>query len=143
MSITKALVGLVLILAVILTLNLADVQDMSRSTPGGSHVPVIHAFTAEPAQTQYPGARSTLKWNVTGAATITIEPGVGQVSQTGSCIVTPYENTTYVLTAGSGGGSVSAVVVVSVPSQPPGAGDTTTPGSAFPEDKFPEDKFPE
>jgi len=79
-------------------------------TDGGP--PQVLSFTADPADI-VAGGSSTLRWLVTGATTITIAPGVGDVSGTNSAVVSPATTTTYTLTA-TGAGSVTDDVTVTV-----------------------------
>jgi len=74
--------------------------------------PVINSFTANPAVIE-PGAASTLSWNVTGATSLSIAPGVGTVTGT-SIQVNPTATTKYTLTATNSGGNASAEVWVTV-----------------------------
>lgn len=75
--------------------------------------PQVLSFTADPPAISV-GDASTLRWQVTGASTITIAPGVGDVSGTNSTVVTPATTTTYTLTASGDGGSVTDDVTVTV-----------------------------
>jgi hypothetical protein len=52
------------------------------------------------------------------ATTVTISPGIGNVSATGSTQVTPATTTTYTLTATNSAGSVNATAVVTVQAAP-------------------------
>ena len=76
--------------------------------------PAIVSFTASPA-TIFLGQTSTLSWTVTGAATLTIDQGVGSVLVTvlggTTQVVTPAHTTTYTLTLNN---SLSAQVTVTV-----------------------------
>jgi len=85
-------------------------------TPGA--VPQIITFVAVPA-TINSGQTSTLSWTVQNAATVSISPGLGNVSLNGSQIVTPAATTTYVLTATNSAGSVTASATVNVIVTPP------------------------
>jgi hypothetical protein len=83
----------------------------TSSTGGGLH---IDQFTAAPANIQ-PGQTATLTWAVTGATSVSISPGVGNVNaQSGSTQVSPSQTTTYTLTATGPGGSVNSTTVVTV-----------------------------
>ena len=73
----------------------------------------VNSFVAAPAAIQ-PGASSTLAWNVSNAATVTINQGVGAVDISGSVVVTPAVTTTYTLTAVGGGATATAQVKVTV-----------------------------
>ena len=80
--------------------------------------PVISSFTASPASINA-GQSSTLSWTVTGATTLSIDNGVGDVTGTTSKVVSPTTTTTYTLTATAGGSSVVATATVRVSSGPP------------------------
>ncbi|UCH51418.1 MAG: hypothetical protein JSV54_01210, partial [Chloroflexota bacterium] len=65
------------------------------------------------------GSSSTLNWNVSNATSVTIDPGVGTFTSSGSTIVFPAATTTYILTATNSAGSTTAtaqVIVSGVPS---------------------------
>ena len=70
-------------------------------------VPVISSFTATPALITN-GQSSTLAWSVTGADSLSLSPGIGNVTGLTSTNVTPTNNTTYVLSASNGWGTVQA-----------------------------------
>ena len=75
--------------------------------------PVVDSFNAAPGHIA-PGASSTLSWIVTGAATVSIGPDVGNVSLSGNRVVLPARTTTYTLTATNAAGSVTATAQVVV-----------------------------
>lgn len=76
-------------------------------------MPVITNFTNS-LLTIKPGQHSTLTWSVTGAATVSIDQGVGTVTGT-SVEVTPASTTVYTLTATNEiGGSATASVTLCV-----------------------------
>ena len=79
----------------------------------GAGPPQVLSFTADPVAITA-GSSSTLRWRVTSATTITIAPGVGDVSLTNATVVTPATTTTYTLTASGAGGSATAAVTVTV-----------------------------
>jgi hypothetical protein len=84
-------------------------------------LPVINSFTANPANISV-GQSSTLAWNVSGASTVTIDQGIGNVGWTGTRVVTPVSSTTYTLTASNAVGWVSTtaqVLVSGVGPKPP------------------------
>jgi hypothetical protein len=94
--------------------------------------PVISSFKATPASIQA-GQSATLAWTVTGATTLSIDGGVGNVLNTSSRAVSPSQTTTYTLTAGASGASVSSSLTVTVTpardTQPPTA-PTLRPAAA-------------
>jgi peptidoglycan-associated lipoprotein len=75
---------------------------------------------ATPANVQR-GQSSTLRWSSTNATSLTIAPGVGNVSPEGNASVTPTDSQTYTITATGPGGSATANtrVTVTVPPPPP------------------------
>ncbi len=85
--------------------------------------PAIVSFTASPASVS-PGGSTVLSWTVTGAASLSISPGLGAVSGT-SVTVRPVATTTYTLSATNAGGTSTSSVTVTVGSAPsPPAGLT-------------------
>jgi len=84
--------------------------------------PVILSFDADPGAIN-PGGTSTLSWEVTGAATVSIDQGVGNVALSGTRHVSPGETTIYTLAATNEAGSVNATVQITVEE------DTTPPST--------------
>ena len=82
-----------------------------NTSPGT--VPVINSFTVSP-QTIAAGQSAVLSWSVSGASTVTIDNGVGDVSATASRQVAPGQTTTYRLTATNSAGLASATATVTV-----------------------------
>ncbi len=76
-------------------------------------LPVISYFTASPGSITL-GASSTLSWSVSGAATVSVNQGVGAVPPSASILVSPAATTTYTLTATNASGSVTQPVQVVV-----------------------------
>ncbi|RYD50717.1 MAG: serine/threonine protein kinase [Sphingobacteriales bacterium] len=70
----------------------------ARPVPEAPTPVQIQYFNAEPAQI-VPGHAVTLHWNVTGVSTVSIQP-LGIVAATGSQVLYPTADTTYVLQAG-------------------------------------------
>jgi hypothetical protein len=60
------------------------------------------------------GESATLTWEVTGADTVTIVPGIGDVPQSGSIDVSPGEGTIYTLTAVNTVGDASRSVGINI-----------------------------
>lgn len=81
--------------------------------PGTMTGPTIASFTASPGSIT-PGQSATLSWQVTGAAQITIDNGIGTVQASGSATVTPGQTLTYQLTATNGNGTTSRQAIVTV-----------------------------
>ncbi|MFP4436247.1 MAG: hypothetical protein ACLFVO_03290 [Chloroflexaceae bacterium] len=90
------------------TLYLPLVRAGGTPTAGA---PTISVFTADPA-TIAPGAATTLRWNVSGATRLRIEPDIGEV--TAPVEVRPAATTTYTLIAGNAAGEARATTSVTV-----------------------------
>jgi len=90
--------------------------------PPPPKAPAVGQFSAEPSSIER-GQAATLRWTVTDATSVTIEPGLGTVQALGNRQVFPSNTTTYRLTATGPGGnaSASATVNVTVPPPPPPA----------------------
>jgi PKD repeat protein len=67
------------------------------------------------------GQSTILRWNVTGATSITLDQGFGDVPAVGSVPVTPLVTTTYHLTATNSAGNSSASTTITVTAPPPPA----------------------
>jgi len=102
---------IVLILLVSLSVVGCTGTPITISTQGGQ--PSIVSFNAEPSSISA-GGTSNLSWNVSGATTITIDQGVGNVALTGTRAVSPAATTVYTLTASSSSGTASATTQVIV-----------------------------
>ncbi len=87
--------------------------EESAPASGTEGQPVIVTFTASPPEVAV-GESATLSWNVTGATTISIDQGIGEVSLNGSKEVSPATSTVYTLTAAGAAGSVTRTVAVNV-----------------------------
>jgi hypothetical protein len=94
---------------------------MDSGGPEASHPPFIGSFTATPATVPFGGGSTTLTWSVTGATSITIDNGVGDVTNIASRSVMVTMNTTFTLTAKNAAGSTTQTTTVSV------AGDPNSP----------------
>jgi hypothetical protein len=75
--------------------------------------PIVASFTTNPGTT-FPGQGSTLQWTVSGATTVSIDNGIGEVPANGSRVVNPFTTTVYTLSASSDCCSVSKSVTVTV-----------------------------
>ncbi len=82
----------------------------------GPAVPTITSFTATPASLAFGGGTVTLSWQVTGATSLSISPGVGAVTPAtnGSKDVAVTTTTTFTLTATNTTGSATAPAAVTV-----------------------------
>jgi hypothetical protein len=75
--------------------------------------PVIAAFTASPAAITT-GKTSSLQWNVTGEATVSIDNGIGIVSSSGTRQLNPNATTTYTLTAANATSTITGTTIITV-----------------------------
>src|SRR5205807_837189 len=86
----------------IITASASGLAPASGQVQVGSNpitpVPTITSFTATPA-TITAGQLATLSWTVFGATTVSMDNGVGDVSNVTSKSVSPTQTTTYILTA--------------------------------------------
>ena len=80
--------------------------------------PVVSSFDAG-ASTITPGQEATLHWDVAGASSVSISPGIGTVSSNGSRKVSPETTATYTLIANNMSGSVRKSVTITVIAAPP------------------------
>jgi hypothetical protein len=78
-----------------------------------SGLPVINSFTANPPNIVV-GGSSSLGWNVTGANSVTIDQGIGNVAGSGTTSISPASTTNYLLTATNATGTITASVQVVV-----------------------------
>jgi hypothetical protein len=117
-----------LFLLVLLFITGCDLSGLTVTTT--SQQPVVNSFSASPSSISA-GESSTLNWTVTGATTVSIDQGIGNVALTGPRAVTPAATTVYTLTASSAAGNVTATtqVIVSGVSSPP---ESTPPSSDLP-----------
>jgi hypothetical protein len=72
--------------------------------------PLIGSFTASPGSVPA-GGQTLLSWNVSGAATVSISPGIGTVAASGSTTVTLTAPVTYTLTATGADGTTDTALV--------------------------------
>lgn len=91
----------------------AEARSEVKVLPAVAAPVAINSFTASPLSISE-GASVTLSWNVSNAATVSIDRGVGTVSRIGSAQVAPSETTTYTLTATGSSATVNASVTVTV-----------------------------
>jgi len=81
--------------------------------------PVVAAFEAS-SPTVVSGQDVTLQWDVSGATSVYINPGIGTVPASGTKKITPAATTSYKLTADSRfGGSVSREITITVTGKTP------------------------
>ena len=79
---------------------------------------VINSFDAE-TDLVGEGNSPVLKWDVSGAKNVTIEPDIGSVNPVGTVPVSPAESTTYQLKASSGGQEEIASCLITVENKLP------------------------
>jgi hypothetical protein len=111
----KRLIFLSLSLLLLLIVIPGCIKLPSVGTP-----PVITEFSSNPS-TINAGGTSTLLWNVTGANSVSIDQGIGQVNVAGTRVVSPATSTVYTISATNSAGTVtrSAVTTVYSASPPP------------------------
>ena len=90
------------------------VTAVTTVTVSGSAIPQIVTFVATP-QSIAPGGSTQICWQVTGATSISIAPGIGTNLNANACAtVTPSATTTYTLTATNAVGTVQGNLTVNV-----------------------------
>jgi len=117
------------------TTDFGGYLDQTINVNDPSPLPTVTSFTANPA-TVTAGQPTTLSWTTSGATTLTIDNGVGNVTNLTSIAVTPPQTTTYHLTATNSAGTASGAVTVTVnsgtPPPPPGTTYSIWPTSTTP-----------
>ena len=93
-------------------LGLGCAQQVAPTGPETA-APVIGSFVATPL-TIAAGGSSTLAWSATGATSLSIDHGIGDVTGKTSTSISPSVTTTYMLTATNGAGSVTATATVTI-----------------------------
>ncbi|ADI15787.1 hypothetical protein [Truepera radiovictrix] len=132
------------LVSTVLVAGLAACGDLiDPQPPGPGTGPTIESFIATPSTIQS-GGSATLSWEVSGATTLSIEPGVGDVTGSSSVSVSPTTTTEYTLTATNAQGSTTATTTVTVtdnggpitPGDPPTGtfGVSTSPEGPFTND---------
>jgi hypothetical protein len=110
------ILSLSLLLLLVLIPGCITVQPPSSPTTP----PVIMEFSSNPS-TINSGGKSILFWDVTGANSVSIDQGIGQVGTAGIKVLSPATSTTYTITATNYIGTItkSAVTTVSSALLPP------------------------
>ncbi|MFZ2497477.1 hypothetical protein [Methanosarcina sp.] len=118
-----------------ITSSAESVIPAENNQTSQKNLPSIGSFNANPDIVEK-GKSSVLTWDVTSATKVSIEPGIGTVSLTGSQRIFPDKNTTYFLKATNEAGSVDAtkVVYVQESSTPPSSAPIPTPKQISPAD---------
>ena len=78
---------------------------------------VIGFFSSNPSAIN-PGGTTTLSWNVTGANSVSIDQGIGQVNAAGTMLVSPATSTVYTISAINSAGTVTRSAMTTVNSAP-------------------------
>jgi 3D (Asp-Asp-Asp) domain-containing protein len=86
---------------------------ITKSVVLSVNAPVTAVFNVDPNIIAV-GSLATLHWDVTGATSVSIDQGIGDVPPVGSKVVYPYYTTTYTLTASSSCCAVSKAAVLTV-----------------------------
>jgi hypothetical protein len=105
--------GMLLPVVIKVTESIGTADSNSLNTNRRLAPPTIISFTSDPEHI-FRGSSSILDWNVTGALTVTIDHDIGSVAASGRRVVSPFNTTTYTLTATNAAGSVYATVTITV-----------------------------
>ena len=92
-------------------------QEITVSVSGGPAVPTINEFIVQP-QPVVLGGTGEIRWNTSGASSVTIAPDIGAVNASGVKSIQPGIDSLLVLTATNGAGSVSRAAVIDVEKGP-------------------------
>ena len=95
-----------------------DENAVQQPAPAPQAAPTITSLSATPAALPAAGGTVTLAWVTSGATTLAIDNGVGDVSGSTSKTVNVSANTSFRLTATNATGSVSASTAVTVAALP-------------------------
>ena len=108
-------------LSLLLLILIPGCFTFSAPSPNPSP-PVIIEFSSNPS-TINAGSTSTLVWSATGATSVSIDQGIGQVDAAGTRVVSPATSTVYTISATNSSGTVtrSAIATVYSISPPPPA----------------------
>jgi hypothetical protein len=87
----------------------------SSSVPDttATELPLIQSFTVSPDSITS-GQQAQLSWNVIGASTVKLSPGIGNVDASGTTTVNPATTTTYTLTAENNAGTRTSDVTLNI-----------------------------
>ncbi len=77
------------------------------------NLPIIHSFTVTPTLIEI-GETANLTWDVTGATTVSINNGIGNVALSGSYTIIPTETKTYTITASNLYGETNASILIPI-----------------------------
>jgi len=101
----------------LIVIMMVSIGLLSGCSEQDSITPVINSFTATPAVINI-GDTSVLNWSVSGATTVSINNGIGNVDLDGSYSVVPTINQTYTLIAFNlFGNSKKSIVVIVNPAE--------------------------
>lgn len=105
----------------------APPQNTPPPAPPAAAAPTI-TLRAEPASINR-GQATVLRWDTRNATSVKIEPGLGDVSATGTRSINPTSSVTYMATAMGPGGTASdsTRITVNIPPAPPAPAPPRTP----------------
>jgi hypothetical protein len=104
----------IILIAISLVTLVGSAASCGGATPAiPTAKPTISSFAASPTSINQ-GQQTVLSWNVSGAATVTIQPDIGTAGPTGSLTLTPNATVTYTLTADNAAGSSTSSATVNV-----------------------------
>src|SRR6202049_1877063 len=127
---TRALFGMLLAVVVFGAACKKPVVQAPPPPPVEAPPPARPTVTLQASPTLVQkGESATLTWSSTNATSLSLSPGVGNVTAEGSTRVTPSDSTSYTITATGPGGSADATARVSVappPAPPPAVHEPTS-----------------
>ncbi|MCX6005644.1 MAG: hypothetical protein NTZ34_00035, partial [Chloroflexi bacterium] len=109
----KGIIAKILIALIVVTALIATGIALQGEIIKLFSKPVVASFDASSAEI-ITGQSATLQWNVTGVTSVSISPGIGTVSSSGTRTVSPDTTTKYTLLANNLFGSVSESKTITV-----------------------------
>jgi hypothetical protein len=108
--------ALSLLLLILIQGCITVLTPATNTMPVAITPPIIIEFSNNPPAITS-GGSSTLLWNVTGANSVSIDQGVGQVAVAGTLVISPTKSTVYTISATNSAGTVirsSTIIIVSI-----------------------------
>lgn len=114
----KGIIAKILIALIVVGMISATIITLQGEIAKLFSKPVVTSFDASSTEI-ITGQSATLQWNVSGVTTVSISPGIGTVSSSGTRTVSPDTTTKYTLVANNLFGSASESKTITVREPPP------------------------
>ncbi|RPJ63458.1 MAG: hypothetical protein EHM12_02260 [Dehalococcoidia bacterium] len=109
----KGAIAKIVVALVVITVLIGVFTSLQGEIAKVFSKPVVQSFDTTAAEI-ITGQSATLKWNVTGVSSVSITPGIGTVSSSGTRTVSPDKTTNYALIANNMFGSANGAITVTV-----------------------------